>query len=220
MLFVGLSAEVLDIELADRIGIGGLLLGLCGLRVGAGFHELARDLWEQGVGQNVLLAAGDVLGLLAVLRQLRLEQVSRAAGDDLVIADALTADFLIYFTGQLAVLAAEQALGFLRDHLVALTHDDVKDSLGANDLAGRGDQRRVTGILTNAGNLLQNILEFVFLAGVLQLLQHVGEHATRNLVQQGVGIDAQRLLVDLAIGDVVLTQFVEVSADNIQLVQI
>ena len=110
MLF-GLSAEVLDIELADRIGIGGLLLGLCGLRVVAGFHELARDLREQGVGQNVLLAAGDVLGLLAVLRQLRLEQVSRAAGDDLVIADALAADFLIRLARQLAVLAAEQALG-------------------------------------------------------------------------------------------------------------
>ena len=64
-------------------------------------------------------------------------------GDDLVIADALAADFLIYFTGQLAVLAAEQALGFLRNHLVALTGDDVHNGLRADDLARRGDERRI-----------------------------------------------------------------------------
>ena len=171
MLFVGLSAEVLDIELADRIGIGGLLLGLCGLRVVAGFHELARDLREQGVGQNVLLAAGDVLGLLAVLRQLRLEQVSRAAGDDLVIADALAADFLIHLARQLAVLAAEQALGFLRDHLVALTGDDVHNGLRADDLARRGDERRIAEVLADTGHLSQHVVIAILLACLLELAE-------------------------------------------------
>ncbi len=69
-------------------------------------------------------------------------------------------------------------------------------------------------------NFLQNVLELVLLTGVLQLLEHVGEHAARHLIQQGVGIDAQALLVDLAVGDVLLAQLVEVSADNVQLVQI
>ena len=114
----------------------------------------------------------------------------------------------------------DQALELLGDHLVALTHDDVKDSLGANDLAGRGDQRRITGILTHAGNLLQNILELILLAGVFQLLEHVGEHTARHLIQQGIGVNAQGLLVDLAVGDVLLAQLVEVSADDIQLVQV
>ena len=184
------------------------------------FEELGGNLREHSVGQDVFLLDGVLGGLSLQLVHLGLQRVGKAAGDGLLALQDKVAELLLDGSGSLAVVAMDQALELLGDHLVALTHDDVKDSLGANDLAGRGDQRRVTGILTNAGNLLQNILELVFLAGVLQLLQHVGEHATRNLVQQGVGIDAQRLLVDLAIGDVLLTQFVEVSADNIQLVQI
>ena len=170
----------------------------------AGFHELARDLREQGVGQNVLLAAGDVLGLLAVLRQLWLEQVSRAAGDDLVIANALAADFLIYFTGQLAVFAAEQALGFLRDHLVALTGDDVHNGLRADDLARRGDERRIAEVLADAGHLSQNIVIAILLTCLLELAEHVREHAAGDLIHQGLRIDLQ----DLRIKEAFLLQLV------------
>ena len=114
----------------------------------------------------------------------------------------------------------DQALELLGDHLVALAQDDVEDSLGADDLAGGGDQRRIACVLTNAGDLSQHFVQLVFLAGILQLLEHVGEHAARHLIQQGVGINAQGLLVDLAVGNVLLAQLVEVSADNIQLVQV
>ena len=114
----------------------------------------------------------------------------------------------------------DQALELLGDHLVALAHDDVEHSLSANDLGSRGDQRRVTGILTHAGDFGQNFVQLIFLASVLELLKHVGEHAARNLIQQGVGINAQALRIDLAVGDVLFAQFGEVSTHNVQLVQV
>ena len=95
-------------------------------------------------------------------------------------------------SGSLAVIAVDQALELLGNHLVALAQDNVEDSLRANDLAGGGDQRRIAGILTHAGDLSQHIIQLVFLASIFQLLEHVGEHAARHLIQQGVGIHAQR----------------------------
>ena len=114
----------------------------------------------------------------------------------------------------------DQALELLGDHLVALAQDDVEHSLRANDLAGGGDQRRIACVLTNAGDLSQHFIQLIFLACILQLLEHVGEHAAGHLIQQGVGIHAQALGADLAVGDVLLAQLCKVSADNVQLLQI
>ena len=114
----------------------------------------------------------------------------------------------------------DQALELLGDHLVALAQDDVEDSLGADDLAGGGDQRRIACVLTNAGDLSQHFVQLVFLAGILQLLEHVGEHAARHLIQQGVGVHAQRLGADLAVGDVLLAQLCKVCTHDVQLLEV
>jgi hypothetical protein len=114
----------------------------------------------------------------------------------------------------------DQTLELLGDHLVALAHDDVEHSLRTNDLAGGGDQRRVACILTNAGDLGQHFVQLVFLTGILQLLEHVGEHTARHLIQQGVGVHAQALGADLAVGDVLFAQLSKVSAHDVQLLQI
>ena len=114
----------------------------------------------------------------------------------------------------------DQTLELLGDHLVALAQDHVEHSLRANDLAGGGDQRRIACILTDAGDLGQHFVQLIFLASILQLLEHVGEHAARHLIQQGVGIHAQALGADLTVGNVLLAQLCKVSAHDIQLLQI
>ena len=107
--------------------------------------ELGRDLREHGVGQNVLLLDGVLGGLGLQLLHLGLKGVGKAAGDRLLAFQDEVTELLLNGRGGLAVIAVDQALELLGDHLVALTHDDVKDGLGTNDLAGRGDQRRITG---------------------------------------------------------------------------
>jgi len=114
----------------------------------------------------------------------------------------------------------DQALELLGDHLVALAQDDVEHGLRANDLAGGGDQRRIACILADAGDLCQHFVQLIFLAGILQLFEHVGEHAARHLIQQGVCIHAQALRADLAVGNVLLAQLCKVCAHNVQLLQI
>ena len=114
----------------------------------------------------------------------------------------------------------DQALEFLRDHLVAFAHDDIEHGLRADDLAGGRDERRIPGVLTHARDLLEHFVKLVFLAGVLELLDHVGQHAARHLIQQRVGVDAQHLRVDLTVGDVLFAQLGKMLAHDVQLAQI
>ena len=102
-------------------------------------EELGRNLREHGVGQDVLLLDSVLGGFSLQFLHLGLEGVGKAAGDGLLTLQDEVAEFLLDGRGGLAVIAMDQALELLGDHLVTLTHDDVKDSLGANDLAGRGD---------------------------------------------------------------------------------
>ena len=162
------------------------------------FEELGSNLREHSVGQNVLFLDG-ILGSFSLqLVHFGGKGISKAAGNGLFALQNKVAEFLLDGSGSLAVVAMDQTLELLGDHLVALAHDDVEHSLSANNLGGRGDQRRVTGILTHAGDFGQNFVQLIFLASVLELLKHVGEHAARNLIQQGVGINAQALRIDLA----------------------
>ena len=80
------------------------------MRIVAPLKELCSNSREQCVGEDILFALCSVADLGSVLLKLRLDEVGRTTGDDLVIADALAADFLIYFTGQLAVLARSRPL--------------------------------------------------------------------------------------------------------------
>ena len=99
--------------------------------------ELGSDLREHGVGQDILLLNGVLGGLSLQLIHLRGQSVGKAAGDGLLTLQDEVAELLLDGRRGLAVIAVDQTLELLGDHLVTLTHDNVKDSLRANDLAGR-----------------------------------------------------------------------------------
>ena len=202
------------IGVVHMVAVHALLLGIALL------EELGGDLREHSVGQDVLFLNRPLCSLSLQLVHLGSEGVSKAAGDGLLVAQDLLGELGLDGSGSLAVIAMDQALELLGDHLVALAQDDVEHSLRANDLAGGGDQRRIACVLTNAGDLSQHFVQLVFLAGILQLLEHVGEHAARHLIQQGVGVHAQRLGADLAVGDVLLAQLCKVCTHDVQLLEV
>ena len=57
--------------------------------------------------------------------------------------------------------------------------------------------KRQACILADAGDLCQHFVQLIFLACILQLFEHVGEHAARHLIQQGVCIHAEALRADV-----------------------
>ena len=120
----------------------------------------------------------------------------------------------------MAVIAMNQALEFLGDHLIALAQQHIEHSLCAHDLAGGGDQRRIAGILAHGGNLFQHILQLILFTCLFQLIQQVAQHATGHLVQQRIGIHAQHFGAELAALEVFLTQLGKVLAHNIQLFKV
>ena len=165
----------------------------------AQLDELLRHLREEGEGEHILLAAGEALVLLAVLRQLRLNEVGGAAGDDVFGLDAgFGAHLLVDRAGQLAVLAAQHGTGFLREVLVALTEDNVHHGLRADDLARRCDQRGIAEVLTHAGDLGEHVVILILLACLLELGNEVGEHTAGHLIEQGVGVDVEHLGIERA----------------------
>ena len=85
--------------------------------------ELGRDLREHGVGQNVLLLDGVLGGLGLQLLHLGLKGVGKAAGDRLLALQDEVTELLLNGRGGLAVIAVDQALELLGDHLVALAQD-------------------------------------------------------------------------------------------------
>ena len=97
--------------------------------------ELGSDLREHGVGQDVLFLRSPLCSLSLQLVHLRCEGVSKAAGDGLLVAEDLLGELGADGSRSLAVVAVDEALELLGDHLVALAQDDVEDSLGADDLA-------------------------------------------------------------------------------------
>ena len=119
-MFYKSVAQIVHVELAHGVGI------FLGLGMIALFQELERHLREQGVGKHVLLRLGDALGLFAIFGHLGLNQIGGTAGNDFGIADALFANVLIDLAGQTAILAAQQTLGLLGDHLVALAAQHVQ----------------------------------------------------------------------------------------------
>ena len=109
-------------------------------------------------------------------------------GDHLIVANALFAHFLVHGSGQTAVFAAQQALGFLGDHLIALAAQDVHHSLSANDLAGGRYQRRIAKVLAHARYFRQHVVILIHGVSLLELPNQVGQHAARHLIQKRVRI--------------------------------
>ena len=137
--------------------------------------ELGRDLREHGVREHVLLLHDILAGFRLQLLDLRLQQICRTAGDGLLVAEDLLCELGADGSRRLAVVAVNKAFELLRYHLVTLAQNDVEHRLGADDLARRGNERRIAGVLAHAGNLLQHGVELVLLARVLQLLEQVGQ---------------------------------------------
>ena len=61
----------------------------------------------------------------------------------------------------MTVLTKDDGAGFLRDLLVTLAADHVEDGLAADDLARRGNERRVTHVGTDAGDFVEDFLDSV-----------------------------------------------------------
>ena len=88
------------------------------------FEELGSNLREHSVGQNVLFLDG-ILGSFGLqLVHFGGKGISKAAGNGLFALQNKVAEFLLDGSGSLAVIAMDQALELLGDHLVALAHDD------------------------------------------------------------------------------------------------
>ena len=96
-----------------------------------------------------------------------------------------------------AVVAEHEVGELAGQHLVA-AHQDVEDGLGADDLAGRRDQRRIAGVLADSRNLGEHLLDAVAGALLLELALHVGDHAAGNLAVEDLGLDADELGLELA----------------------
>ncbi|MPM67998.1 hypothetical protein SDC9_114924 [bioreactor metagenome] len=129
------------------------------------------------------------------------EQVRRTAGDHFRIANRLAAHFFVDGCGQHAVFAVQQRLGFLGENLIALAIDDVEHGLRADDLACGRDQRRIAKVFAYTRHLFENLIILVGLARFLELGDQVREHAARYLIQQCVGIHAEGLDGDRAVGN-------------------
>ncbi|CAM5307517.1 hypothetical protein SSTU70S_05481 [Stutzerimonas stutzeri] len=187
---------------------------------GAGFallEELAADVREHGVGQHVLLALGQRADFLAQLVQLGCDPIGRAALDDLLAADGHEAQALAYRRRSLAVAALQVELHLVGDGLVALAGEHVEERLGADDLRGRRDQRRVAEVLAHLRNLGQHFIHAMQRALLLELVGEVGNHPAGHLVDLHAGVDAGEFALELV---VLLAHRVEVQADLLQQLEI
>ena len=106
-------------------------LGLLG---GPVLKEVLCNSREQCITQHILILLLPLCAFLLKLRKLRRNQVGWTAGDWRLIADDLLLDFRIKGLNGLAELAQHDLLGLLGNHLIALAHDDVHDSLGTDNL--------------------------------------------------------------------------------------
>lgn len=162
---------------------------------------------EQRVGQNILFLFVVLCDLRAILGELGLDEVGRTARDRLFVAEDLFDDLRIGLRRQSAVLASEHALCLGGDHLVSLAADDVEHRLRADDLAGRGDERRIAEILAHVRHFGEHFFVLVECTERFELSYKVGEHAARDLVDERLDVRLERLVGEPtvlfeAIGDV------------------
>ena len=74
------------------------------------FKELRSHLREHGTAQDVLFCFRNIAVVGLYYFQFGLKQISRTAGDDLVVSDRLLPDFLIDFSRKRAVFPAQKSL--------------------------------------------------------------------------------------------------------------
>ncbi|CAM3892217.1 hypothetical protein KLVA111870_26705 [Klebsiella variicola] len=181
---------------------------------------------EQGHGEHVVdgvFGKRDALLLRLAsdvgfqLRQLRLQQVRRAAGDGFSALKHPRLQGGVHRHRGAAVLALQDTGGLLRNGFVAPAGQDVEHRLGADNLRGRGHQRDEAQVLAHAGDFRQHQVQLVRGVLLLQLAFEVGEHPARNLGDEDTAVGALQLAFE---GVVLLTHLAEVRRDALQLVDI
>ena len=189
-------------------------------------EELEADLREQRHGQHVV---DGVIGkrnafLLCLTfdigfqrRQLRFEQIRRAAGDGVGAVEHAGLQGGVNRYRGVAVFAFENTGGLFRNGFVALAAQHVEHRLGADNLRGRRDQRDKTEVLAHAGDFRQHLVQLIGGVLLLQLAFEVGEHPARHLGDQDAAVGAFQLAFE---GVVFFTHFAEIRGDALQLVDI
>ncbi len=160
-------------------------------------EELGGYLREESIGEDVFLRWVHI----ALLLQLGLELchglslciVSTHIGDDVFLGNVHGVDeeVLVDCFRGLAELATGKVLDLVGNHLVALAQHDIEGSLSTDNLAGGSDERRIAKVCTDAGHLVEKLLILVFHALFLQLVDHVAEHAARNLEVEDIGVNIE-----------------------------
>src|SRR5208337_2365984 len=190
------------------VGRPGLAVGRLGGGVGDGLahvlgaigpraEELGGDLGKHGVSQDILIgpvASRERERLGPQLVPLGLEQIGRPAGDRLLLGvlGGCLDDRRITRGYRLAVVAQHQVSELAGERLVG-AHEHVEHRLGADDLAGGRDQRRIACGLAYPGHLREHLLHPVAGPLLLELALHVGDHAAGNLAIEDLGLDPDDL---------------------------
>src|SRR3972149_6040080 len=159
-------------------------------------EELHGHYREEGIREHVIYGFCLAVYVPHHLVELRLKQVSRPAGDGLLVAYGELSRGLVYGAGRLAVEPLEVVPGLARYYLVSLAHEHVERRLRAHDLARGGDERRVSHVLPDPGYLVEDLVHLI--EGVLfpQLICEVRYHASGYLDDQRLGVDGRVLALE------------------------
>src|SRR3990172_2790803 len=204
LYLVGLAVDR-NVELAGREvedSMRGLVLRFLFERLGlelAGVplhEELHGHYREEGIREHVIYGFCLAVYVPHHLVELRLKQVSRPAGDSLLVAYGELSRGLVYGAGRLAVEPLEVVPGLARYYLVSLAHEHVERRLRAHDLARGSDERRITHVLPDPGYLVEDLVHLI--EGVLfpQLIFEVRYHASGYLDDQRLGVDGRVLALE------------------------
>ena len=127
----GYSTQLNRISLAVLVGRAAVNLSLLGSPV---LEEILGHCREQRIAENILILLLPLCAFLLKLRKLRSNLVCRTAGDRCLVTDDLLLDFRIERFNRLSELAHKDLLGLLWNHLIALAHNNVHNSLCTHNL--------------------------------------------------------------------------------------
>ena len=103
------------------------------------------------------------------------------------------------------------------DGLIAAIRQDVDDRLGADDLRGRRDQRRISEIFAYPRDLFQHRRHALQCVLLFELIGEIGDHAARDLIDLDARIDAGEVAFELMIA---LAYLIEIHADCLDRFQV
>ena len=153
-------------------------------------QEGLRQFREHGVSENVLLALGESFALGFESVHFVFQQIRRAAGYNLVIADRIFSYLFIDLARCLAVMTEQVVLDFIGDGFVAYSSQDVQHGLGADDLRSGRDQWRVAHVFAHARDFVQHFIHAAERIQFLELIGQVGDHAARNMIDQHARVNS------------------------------